>query len=145
MQKRELEENAGRGSAGGFSARIADRLRLKSDESRTFQFESSKGVVKVIIGKPWSPGDCQRYHVGPGSRPVQIEGVLRWYGMEYEIAIDNRNGSGILGRGDKASLFDRTANRYIEGDMPTRVYETLVPLIEMEADDILKRARQKKH
>lgn len=119
-----------------FAIRLAKRLGLRPKQTKTLFIESSKGVLKVAIGQALSL---------QGGRPVHVEGVLRLHGMEYEISVDDADGSGSLGPDSHAHIVDRAAGITLDGEMPARVYRTLLPLIELEVDDIWKRAQGKKH
>ena len=138
---KEIEMEMGR----GFAVRLARRLQLKPIQGHSFEIVSSNGTIQVSISKELNSEECERRHLPPRTRAVAIQGMLRWQGMEYEISVNNWDGSGRLGPDDEAYVYDRAANCHLDGDMPHKVYETLMPLIELEVADILRRARAKKH
>lgn len=131
----DMEQTTLFGMGKTFAIRLAKRLNLAPTETHTFEISSSNGILKVTIGRQM-PG---------GNRPVHVKGVLRWQDSEYEVSIDNEDGSGTLRPQDHASVVDRSFGFHLDGDMPRKVYETLLPLIEIEVADILRRARAKKH
>lgn len=147
MPEKHARGTAGRVAEGAqsFSRRLATHLRLKADEERTFSLESSNGRITVTLGKVMTPKDALSAHLSPGVRPIHVEGILSWRGMEYEIAIEDLAGKGKLTLADDAMVFDRVAGRLLDGEISYKVYETLVPLIELHVQDIMDRARRRKH
>lgn len=128
-----------------FAIRLAKRLNLTSAETHTFEINSSAGVLTVTIGCQFTEQECVRRHLPRGSRPVHVKGVLHWQESEYEVSIENEDGSGTLRPHDHAFVLDRSFGHRLDGDMPRKVYETILPLIEIEVADILRRARAKKN
>ncbi|MBI4212332.1 MAG: hypothetical protein HY540_06810 [Deltaproteobacteria bacterium] len=110
---------------------------MKPYESRTVTLESSHSYLTVSIGS--------QQNLPPGSRPLKINGILRWQGIQYEISVQDGSGCGQLSSTDHVHLFDRLAGNGVDGMLAFQIYTTLMPIIEMQVQDIFARARKRKH
>ncbi len=113
-----------------FSARLARHFKLEDHQEKKFKLRSPRGTLQIKIGK-----EKYRLH-GKRERSVRVEGVIKLQGMEYYLKAVNGSGSGKLAQNDKVSLFDRSAGEYLQGDVPKKVYETLIPFIELGAKEL---------
>ncbi|OGQ21596.1 MAG: hypothetical protein A3I05_03600 [Deltaproteobacteria bacterium RIFCSPLOWO2_02_FULL_44_10] len=121
-----------------FAIRLADRLGLADHEARDLVLESTNSYISIRVGAVVRKNPH-------AMRSLRVEGILRWRGVEYDIAIEDHEGNGTLGKFDSAKLRDRSTGENIGGNLPQRIYAALIPLIELQAQDQLERARRKKH
>lgn len=112
-----------------FANRLASYLQLADDEDCEFMLNSLRGTMRVNIGKKTKRA---KHEV----RQIHLEGVLRMHGVEYEFKVDDEMGEGSLLSENAASLFDRSLGQFIEGDIPSRVYHSLLPEIEHEVKEM---------
>ncbi len=119
-------------SKNSFGERIADLLKLKPDEGRTFTCSLPQGTFIVTVSRVLTDSERRKYGTKLGSRSVHIEGYYKTHGITHQFSFSDRDGDGIIGSNDDGGIFDSAQFFICKGveGAPDEFYQLLIELVE---------------